>query len=70
MRNPAKQAAKTIDQVVRGILRDGPSAQIFLLVFTMKKHGKGLTSQDFFMEDSKGVLQTEALVELRNKSTK
>lgn len=36
----------------------------------MKKHGKGLTSQDFFMEDSKGVFQTEAVVELRNKLTK
>lgn len=36
----------------------------------MEKHGKGLTSEHFFMEGSKGLFQTETLGELRNKLRK
>lgn len=58
----AKESAKTIDQVIRGMLRgDSFYAEVFLLVFIMEKHGKGLTSEHFFMEDSKSLFQTEAL---------
>lgn len=30
----------------------------------MEKHGKSVTTEHFFMEDSKGLFQTEVLVEL------
>jgi len=65
MRNSAKESAKTTDQVIRGTFRgDSFSAEIFLLVFIMEKHGKGLTQEHFFMENSQGPFQTQALVEL------
>lgn len=55
MRNPGKESAKTIDQVIRGSVLKGDSfsAEIFLLVFIMENHGKSLTSEHFFTEDSK-----------------
>lgn len=68
MRNLAKESVKTVnDQVVRGTLKCDHfpsmiSAGIFLLVFTIEELGE---LAPFFMEDSKDLLQTEALVELK-----
>lgn len=67
MRNLAKESVKTInDQAIRGTLKCDHfpamiSAGIFLLVLTMEELCE---LECFFMEDSKDLLQTEALVEL------
>lgn len=67
MRNLAKESVKTInDQAIRGTLKCDHfpamiSAGIFLLVLTMEELCE---LERFFMEDSKDLLQTEALVEL------